>query len=42
MNRRYITIKNFKNIGITNNNETECINLNNTLDKYKMGELIII
>ena len=42
MNRRYITIKNFKNIGITNNNETEYLNLNNTLDKYKMGELIII
>lgn len=39
MNRRFLKIKNFKNIGI---DEYQCLNLNNTLDPYKMGELIII
>ena len=39
MNRRFLKIKNFKNIGI---DEYQCLDLNNTLDPYKMGELIIV
>lgn len=39
MNRRFLKIKNFKNIGI---DEYQYLNLNNTLDPYKMGELVII
>lgn len=39
MNRRFLKIKNFKNIGI---DKYQYLNLNNTLDPYKMGELIII
>lgn len=39
MNRRFLKITNFKNIGI---GKSQYINLNNTLDPYKMGELIII
>lgn len=39
MNRRFLKIKNFKNIGI---DKYQYLNLNNTLDPYKMGELVII
>ena len=39
MNRRFLKITNFKNIGI---GKSQYLNLNNTLDPYKMGELIII
>ena len=39
MNRRFLKIKNFKNIGI---DKYQYLNLNNTLDPYKKGELVII
>lgn len=39
MNRRFLKIKNFKNIGI---DKYQYLDLNNTLDPYKMGELIIV
>lgn len=39
MNRRFLKIKNLKNIGI---DKYQYLNLNNTLDPYKMGELVII
>lgn len=39
MNRRFLKIKNFKNIGI---DEYQYLDLNNTLEPYKMGELIIV
>lgn len=39
MNRRFLKIKNFKNIGI---DKYQYLDLNNTLDPYKMGELVII
>ena len=39
MDRRFLKIKNFKNIGI---DKYQYFDLNNTLDPYKMGELIII
>ena len=39
MNRRFLKIKNFKNIGI---DKYQYLDLNNTLDPYKIGELIIV
>ena len=39
MNRRFLKIKNFKNISI---DKYQYLDLNNTLDPYKMGELIIV
>lgn len=46
MNRRYIRIKNFRNIGVYNKTESKkrlpLLYLNNSLDKKDIGELIII
>ena len=46
MNRRYIKIKNFRNIGISDKSQSkeqeQLLYLNNSLDKKDMGELIII
>ena len=43
MSQRFIKIKNFKNIGITKEEDQwEILYLNNSLDKDKIGELIIL
>lgn len=43
MSQRFLKIKNFKNIGITKEEEQwERLYLNNSLDKDKIGELIIL
>lgn len=43
MSQRFLEIKNFKNIGITKEEEQwERLYLNNSLDKDKIGELIIL
>lgn len=43
MSQRFLKIKNFKNIGITKEEDQwERLYLNNSLDKDKIGELIIL
>ncbi|WP_157152964.1 hypothetical protein [Brachyspira murdochii] len=43
MNRRFLKIQNFRNIGVTKDlEEFQTLYLNNTLNKDEMGELIIL
>lgn len=42
MSQRFLKIKNFKNIGVSKEEEYQILHLNNSLDKDKIGELIII
>ena len=43
MNRRFLKIQNYRNIGVTKDNEEfQILYLNNTLNKDEMGELIIL
>lgn len=43
MNRRFLKIQNYRNIGVTKDNgEFQILYLNNTLNKDEMGELIIL
>ena len=43
MNRRFLKIQNYRNIGVTKDNEEyQTLYLNNTLNKDEMGELIIL
>lgn len=43
MNRRFLKIQNYRNIGVTKDlEEYQTLYLNNTLNKDEMGELIIL